>query len=175
MILALEILVTLFKVAYSLLESLILSILPLKVRRAKSVAGEVALVTGAGSGIGRLVSIRLARLGAKLVLWDINQEGLEETRRLIDAEGGQAWAYECNVTDRYLVYLMAERVREEVGHVSILVNNAGVVSGQPFLDTPDEKIQLTMDVNVMAHFWVRILSGKKKPSRKSKLRNLIVH
>lgn len=103
--------------------------------------------------MGRLISLKLARLGAKVVLWDINRDGLEETKRMIEAERGQAWTYECDVTDRFLVYLTADRVREDVGNVSILVNNAGIVTGKPFLETPDEKIQLTMDVNVMAHFW----------------------
>ncbi|OQV21907.1 Epidermal retinol dehydrogenase 2 [Hypsibius exemplaris] len=153
MLLALEIFQTIVKVVYAIIESFILAILPSSFLPKKSVAGEIALITGAGSGIGRLTALRLAKLGAKLVLWDVNSEGLEVTRRMIQEAGGQAHVYECDVTDRFLVYLTADRVRDEVGDVTILVNNAGIVSGKPFLETPDEKLQKTMDVNATAHFW----------------------
>lgn len=123
-------------------------------RTLKSIAGEIALITGAGSGIGRLTALRMSRLGAKVVLWDVNRAGLDETKKMIEAEGGDVWTYVCNVADRDVVYEVADRVRQDVGHVTILVNNAGIVSGTWFLDTPDDKITRTMDVNATAHFWV---------------------
>jgi hypothetical protein len=60
------------------------------------------------------------------------------------------------VGKRENVYLTAERVRKEVGEVSVLVNNAGVVSGHHLLECPDELIERTMMVNCHAHFWVNI-------------------
>lgn len=150
---ALETICTIFLVIYYCLESLVLAILPSNLRQTKSIAGEIALVTGAGSGIGRLISIRLAKLGAKVVLWDLNAEGIHVTKQLIEKEGGVAYTYECDVTDRFLVYDTADRVRRDVGDVTILVNNAGIVNGKPLLDISDEKIQKVMDVNVTAHFW----------------------
>lgn len=76
----------------------------------------------------------------------------------IPGEGGEAFPYVCNVADRQSVYATAEQIRREVGKVSILINNAGIVSGNRLLEIPDENIQRTFDVNVLAHFWVCKLS-----------------
>ncbi|PIK38915.1 retinol dehydrogenase 10 isoform b [Apostichopus japonicus] len=65
----------------------------------------------------------------------------------------KAYTYTCDVTKREEVYRVAQRVKEEVGDVFILVNNAGIVSGKQFLHLTDEEIIKTMDVNTMAHFW----------------------
>ncbi|XP_005866467.1 PREDICTED: retinol dehydrogenase 10 [Myotis brandtii] len=65
----------------------------------------------------------------------------------------QVFTYTCDVGKRENVYLTAERVRKEVGEVSVLVNNAGVVSGHHLLECPDELIERTMMVNCHAHFW----------------------
>ncbi|XP_023776648.1 retinol dehydrogenase 10 [Cyanistes caeruleus] len=65
----------------------------------------------------------------------------------------QVYTYTCDVGKRENVYLTAERVRKEVGEVSVLVNNAGVVSGHHLLECPDELIERTMMVNCHAHFW----------------------
>ncbi|XP_038622548.1 retinol dehydrogenase 10 [Tachyglossus aculeatus] len=149
----------------------------------KSVAGEVCLITGAGGGLGRLFALEFARRRALLVLWDINSRSNEETAGLVrqvyrdlagpgarspngraretaDGEeeglppgGLQVYTYTCDVGKRESVYLTAERVRQEVGEVSVLVNNAGVVSGHHLLECPDELIERTMMVNCHAHFW----------------------
>ncbi|XP_070569082.1 epidermal retinol dehydrogenase 2-like [Ptychodera flava] len=119
----------------------------------KSVANDIVLVTGAGNGIGRLIAINFAKLGAELVLWDIDKAGMEETAEMIAAVGGTAHCYECDVRKRDIVYGVSENVKEEVGDVSILVNNAGVVAGKRLLDCPDELIERTVDVNTMAIFW----------------------
>ncbi|PKK33763.1 retinol dehydrogenase 10 (all-trans), partial [Columba livia] len=65
----------------------------------------------------------------------------------------QVYTYTCDVSKRENVYSTAERVRKEVGEVSVLVNNAGVVSGHHLLECPDELIERTMMVNCHAHFW----------------------
>lgn len=64
------------------------------------------------------------------------------------------YTYVCDVGKRESVYSTAERVRREVGDVDLLINNAGVVSGQHLLECPDELIERTMVVNCHAHFWV---------------------
>lgn len=66
----------------------------------------------------------------------------------------QVYTYVCDVGKRESVYSTAEKVRREVGEVDILINNAGVVSGHPLLECPDELIERTMVVNCHAHFWV---------------------
>ncbi|XP_077990463.1 epidermal retinol dehydrogenase 2-like [Glandiceps talaboti] len=122
-------------------------------KKKKSIAGEIALVTGAGSGIGRLMSLNFSRQGATVVLWDINKEGVDETAKQIRQLGGKAHSYVCDVTKKEEVYRIAEQVTKDVGHVTILVNNAGVVAGKKFLQCSDESIERTMNVNVMAIFW----------------------
>lgn len=66
----------------------------------------------------------------------------------------RVYTYVCDVSKRESVYATAEQVRREVGDVTFLVNNAGVVSGRHLLECPDELIERTMMVNCHAHFWV---------------------
>ena len=72
---------------------------------------------------------------------------------MIQKIGGTAFAYTVDITNRQKIYAAAEEVKQDVGTVSILINNAGIVSGSALLNTPDEKIISTFDVNVLAHFW----------------------
>ncbi|KAM6282848.1 epidermal retinol dehydrogenase 2-like isoform 1-T1 [Porphyrio hochstetteri] len=147
----LETLKTIGLTVYYLLESLVFLVVP---RRKKSVSGEIVLITGAGSGIGRLLSVKFAELGAIVVLWDINQEGLKETSRLAKENGAErVHCYICDCSKRQDIYRVADQVKKEVGDVSILVNNAGIVTGKRFLDSPDSLVEKTMEVNTMAHFW----------------------
>lgn len=120
-----------------------------------TVAGKVAVVTGGASGIGRLIAMKLARLGARVVIYDLDRGRMDAVIREISAETGrEAHGYLCDVSDRVAVYEVAERVRREVGTVGILANNAGVISGAKLLDLPDEKIEATMKTNVLALFWM---------------------
>lgn len=142
----------LFLSIVAIIESIVKMFIPAKYKM-KSIVGEIALVTGGGGGLGRLLALRLANLGAIVVVWDINKESMEETVKLVQAIGGTCYGYVCDLCDREDVYKKAAIVTEEVGNVTILVNNAGVASATKLLDTPDKLIQRTMDVNVMAHFW----------------------
>ncbi|XP_044513935.1 epidermal retinol dehydrogenase 2-like [Gracilinanus agilis] len=120
----------------------------------KNVAGEIVLITGAGSGIGRLLALRFARLGAILVLWDINPESNQETSKLTkEAGASRVYTYTCNCGEKQDIYRVADQVKKEVGDVTILINNAGVVTGKRFLEVPDECIEKAFDVNTKAHFW----------------------
>nr|XP_014266735.2 epidermal retinol dehydrogenase 2 isoform X2 [Maylandia zebra] len=123
-------------------------------KKKKNIAGEVVLITGAGGGIGRLMAQEFAAYSTVLVLWDINQEGMKETARLAKSNGAsRVHYYICDCSDKNEVYRVADQVKREVGDVSILVNNAGIVTGKKFMDAPDSLIEKTMDVNIMAHFW----------------------
>ncbi|NWH91817.1 RDHE2 dehydrogenase, partial [Aegithalos caudatus] len=136
---------------YYSLESLVFLIVP---RRKKNVSGEIVLITGAGSGIGRLLAIKFARLGATVVLWDINQEGLNCAVKQVRENGaGRVYSYVCDCSQRQDVYRVADQVKKEVGDVNILINNAGIVIGKRFLDSPDSLLEKTMEVNTVAHFW----------------------
>ncbi|XP_038622663.1 epidermal retinol dehydrogenase 2 [Tachyglossus aculeatus] len=139
------------KSLYYMLEALFFCIVP---KRRKSVAGEIVLITGAGSGIGRLLALKFARLGAILVLWDVNEEGNKETAKLAQETGAaRVHAYTCDCSRKEEVYSVASQVKREVGDVTILVNNAGVVTGKRFLDSPDEMVERSFQVNSIAHFW----------------------
>ncbi|VDD85610.1 unnamed protein product [Enterobius vermicularis] len=117
----------------------------------KSVEDQIVLITGAGSGIGRIMAVEFAKLKAQLVLWDINKEANEKTKELIESIG--VHAYTVNLAKRDEIYAAAEKVKSEVGNVDILVNNAGIVTGKKLFDCPDEMMELTMVVNCTSHFF----------------------
>jgi len=148
----LEVLWALVLVVYYVIERLVKIILPQKMFE-KNISGQVVLITGGGSGIGRLMCLRFARLGATVVTWDINKLGNEETVDMIKKEGNRAFSYTVDMSSKDDIYRTAEKTKEDVGPVTILVNNAGIVSGTAVLDTPDNKIVKTFEVNILAHFW----------------------
>ncbi|KAJ8683195.1 hypothetical protein QAD02_018987 [Eretmocerus hayati] len=134
------------------LEALLLTFIP-RSYRSKGFRDEVALVTGAAQGLGRLIAIKLAKRGCSLVLWDVNKDGVDETAKMIREDGGKCWAYQCDVTDKEEVYKTAKAVKLEVGNVTILINNAGYVYGKTLLDIPDDEIERTFKVNIISHYW----------------------
>ncbi|XP_067887970.1 epidermal retinol dehydrogenase 2 isoform X1 [Heterodontus francisci] len=147
----LETLRMLFLSLYYTLEALVRLVVPV---RRKNVSGEIVLVSGAGSGIGRLIALEFARLHATLVLWDVNEEGNNETARLARERGAsRVHTYLCDCSKKTSVYEIADQVKREVGDVSILINNAGIVTGKKFTDSPDALMEKTMEVNTLAHFW----------------------
>ncbi|XP_059111623.1 epidermal retinol dehydrogenase 2 isoform X1 [Peromyscus eremicus] len=146
-----DMLVFLGKSLFSILEALFFQLIP---KPKKNVAGEIVLITGAGSGLGRLLALQFARLGSVLVLWDVNKEANEETLQVAREAGAtRVHAYTCDCSRREDVYRVADQVKKEVGDVSILINNAGIVTGKKFLDCPDDLMEKSLDVNFKAHLW----------------------
>lgn len=88
---------------------------------------KVAVVTGAGSGLGREIAELYAREGAKIVIADMNMEGAEETVQAIKATGGEALAVKTNVTVEEDVQRMIDTAVEKFSTLDILVNNAGIM------------------------------------------------
>jgi len=120
----------------------------------KNLIGEVVVITGAGSGIGRLLALKLSmEHKCRIALWDVNQDLVEKTVEEIRTNGGLAKAYVGDVSDNLKVYELANSTKKDFGRVDILINNAGIVSGKPLLQTPDEHIKKVMDINTTAHFW----------------------
>ncbi|XP_010964495.2 estradiol 17-beta-dehydrogenase 11 [Camelus dromedarius] len=132
------------------LESLLKLFIP---KKRKSVTGEIVLITGAGHGIGRLTAYEFAKLKCKLVLWDINKHGLEETAAECKRLGAKVHSSAVDCSNREEIYSSAKKVKAEIGDVSILVNNAGVVYTSDLFATQDPQIEKTFEVNVLAHFW----------------------
>ncbi len=102
-------------------------------------AGQVAVITGAGRGIGRAIALTLAELGARTVLCGRSREALEQTSTTIQDSGGQSSVIECDVTDLHSVEALAERVERTFYHIDVLVNNAGIggAGGPLHLLAPD--------------------------------------
>lgn len=122
----------------------------------KNISGEIVFLTGAGSGLGRLMALKFAKLGATIACVDINQSANEGVVREIKSLGFNAHGFKCDCSSRQEIYRVAELVKKQLGDVTMLINNAGIVSGKKFLETEDWMIQKTMEVNTMAHFWVSL-------------------
>lgn len=116
--------------------------------------GKVALVTGAGSGIGRGSALRLAGAGARVVVADLVEATARETAALIEEQGGKALCVQVDVADRDSVRRTVAAAREAWGGIDILHNNAGVLRRSPFLETPDQELDLLLDVNLRGVFYV---------------------
>lgn len=153
MIVVLDLLLMLVDLTYSILCAVIQTFLQ---PRLKSIDGELCLITGAGGALGRLFALEFAKEKAHLVLWDCNTAANERTAELARELGAEVHTYTVDLSKRQGIYETAERVREEVGDVSILVNNAGVVAGRRLLECPDELLERTLLVNCHALFWVRL-------------------
>ncbi|POM80970.1 Retinol dehydrogenase [Phytophthora palmivora] len=119
----------------------------------KSVKGDVVVITGGAMGLGRLVALRFAALGATIVIWDLHTDLGHQLVQEIEAAGGKARFFEVDVTDREKVYATGQAVLQEFEAVDILVNNAGIVGGRPLLESSDAMIERTMTVNATSHFW----------------------
>jgi meso-butanediol dehydrogenase / (S,S)-butanediol dehydrogenase / diacetyl reductase len=114
----------------------------------------VAMVTGAGSGIGQRVACEFARSGARVVVTDVSLDGAEATAREIERLGGGAVVRAMDVTSEASVVETVTEVSASVGPVSLLVNCAGVSSMAPFLDLTEEDWDRNMDVNAKGVFLV---------------------
>lgn len=110
--------------------------------------GRTAVVTGAGSGIGRALSIALSRRGANLAISDVDPAGLEETVRLCAGGGGKVEPYRVNVADRPAVLAHAEEVSSTFGDVHLVVNNAGVAVAGTIEETTFDDFDWLLGINL---------------------------
>jgi all-trans-retinol dehydrogenase (NAD+) len=96
------------------------------------------------------MALQAAKRGSQVVIWDLDKERADRVCDEIRASGGSAEAFAVDITDRDAV----DAVAVEVGDVDAVINNAGVVTGEWFLDAPPEKVERTYRVNVLALYWV---------------------
>jgi len=127
----------------------------------RNVKGEVVLVTGGGSGLGRRLASMFAAGGATVIVWGRNEQNLQQTVAEVAAAGGSCEYAAVDVTDCSAVNAAADEVLRRHGKVDVLVNNAGVVNGMGILEMNEAKIVNSFNVNVISHFYTvrRFLPG----------------
>lgn len=117
-------------------------------------AGKVALITGAGIGIGRSTALVFAQEGAKVVAQDLQREAAEDTVQLIKKAGGEAVASAGDVSSRADAEAMVNIAIQTYGRLDVLFNNAGIWRGGSILDLSEEDWDRTIDVNVKGIYLV---------------------
>lgn len=139
-------------------------------------SGKRAIVTGAGHGFGRAISLALARCGAQVWATDILGEELAETRQLCLQAGGACQVRTVDLRDRAAIVTFAGEALADTGRIDILVNNAGGVLGQvgrPLEDVPPEDWEAIFDVNVSAAFYLcQAVAPGMKAARAGRIVNI---
>ena len=118
------------------------------------VAGRVAIVTGAASGIGEASAIRLAEEGASVICADLNGQGAADVAAAIVASGGTAIAYTIDISDSSQCDVIVAKAVDTYGAIDILVNNAGVNLPGVFHEVTNATIEKTLSVNVMGAMYL---------------------
>ncbi len=118
-----------------------------------AINGKVALVTGAGQGIGRAIALRLASDGADISITDVNDEKMQAVAEEVRALGRKATTFKADVSKRDDVYAAVDHTEKELGRFDIIVNNAGIASIQPIADVTPEEVEKIFKVNVEGVLW----------------------
>jgi meso-butanediol dehydrogenase/(S,S)-butanediol dehydrogenase/diacetyl reductase len=133
-----------------------------------TINGKVALVTGAGQGIGRAIALRLARDGADIAIVDVNDAKMDAVADEVRKLGRKATTFRADVTRRDDVFAAVEHAEKALGGFDIMVNNAGIAQVQPLLDVTPEEAERILKVNVEGVLWGIQAAAKKLKARKRK-------
>jgi NAD(P)-dependent dehydrogenase (short-subunit alcohol dehydrogenase family) len=128
-----------------------------------SLAGKVALVTGASSGLGVGFAVALAQAGADVVLAARRHERLEAARREVEKLGRLALAVPADVTDPGACQAVVQAAVERFGRLDVLVNNAGLGTAVPALRETPEQFRQVVDVNLMGAYWMAQAAAQVMP------------
>jgi len=126
-----------------------------------SITGKVALVTGAGQGIGRGIALRLAADGADIAVVDINKESIAGVAKEVEALGRKATTFVADVSDRTQVYAAIDHAETVLGGFDIIVNNAGIAQVNPLADVAPEEVERIFKINVEGVLWGIQAAAKK--------------
>ena len=119
----------------------------------KDIKNNVIVITGAAHGLGRELAKLLAAKQAKIGLIDVNKTNCINVEKEIEASGGIAKGYHCDITDEINLKKTINKIENDLGPIDILINNAGVTNCLVFDDISPEKVRKTFEVNTFAHFW----------------------
>jgi short-subunit dehydrogenase len=115
---------------------------------------KVVLITGAARGMGRLHAYAFAREGSRVVLTDIDEAELRKTAAEMQEAGYDVSSYIVDISSREACFSLAEQVKDEVGPVDVLVNNAAVATNETVLDTPESAYRRITEVNYLGQVWM---------------------
>lgn len=118
-----------------------------------SISGKVALVTGAGQGIGRGIALRLARDGADVAIVDVNEEKAQLVAKEVEALGRKATTFIADVGNRDEVRAAIEHAEKTLGGFDIMVNNAGIAQVQALADVTPEEVEKIFRINIQGVLW----------------------
>jgi NAD(P)-dependent dehydrogenase (short-subunit alcohol dehydrogenase family) len=118
----------------------------------KKLNGKIALITGASKGLGRAMAIALGAIGARLVLASRDVAQLEETKKAVEAVGGEAHVFRADVTDEAQVLQLEKDVTAQVGKIQILINNAGINIRKPITEFQLSEWNSVIDTNLTSVF-----------------------
>lgn len=121
----------------------------------KPLEGKVALVTGAGRGMGQVIALRLARDGAALVVhYSGSEAGARDTVETIEKEGGQAYAFRADIAKRAEVQALFAEIDRASGRIDIVVNSSGVSAGGLLADLDEEQFEWMLGINLRGPLFV---------------------
>lgn len=135
---------------------------------------KIALITGAGRGIGRAIAIALAKEGAEVVInYNGSEERAKEVKQTIEENGGKASIYKCNVSDFTACEAMIKDIVKEYGHLDILVNNAGITKDGLIMKMKEEDFDSVLNVNLKGTFnTIRHSARQMLKQRRGKIINI---
>lgn len=133
----------------------------------RGLTGKNAIVTGAGSGIGRAIARRLAKEGCNVGVFDVNPRGAEDTVAEIVADGGRATVHLCDITDYAAVTAAVAMFEDAVGPADVLVNNAGWDTPMPFLKTDEAFWKKVVAINWFGPLHMTHAVAQRMSARKS--------
>jgi meso-butanediol dehydrogenase/(S,S)-butanediol dehydrogenase/diacetyl reductase len=134
----------------------------------KKIEGKVALVTGAGQGIGRAIALRLANDGADIAVVDMNEAKMNDVAAEVRDLGRKATTFKADISKRDDVYAAIDHAEKQLGGFDIMVNNAGIAQVQPLADVTPEELDKILKINVGGVLWGIQAAAKKFQQRKTK-------